>query len=441
LSLILLIENNPKIESFYVLNLSIWLGLETIPKKRAEFAIKLLEKDPEVKLIITRSRIGEEDTASDILKHLQSMNYHIPVIVIGAGKKPQGSFAHIRNSLQLKPLIQNAARALNITAQEMSRKIVPDYFPIPVTYFNVLRRSVCPVYSQDIDDESKYNLRIQKLQVFEQELIDDMIREGVDNLYVDKMDRLEFVSNVTAELITELSQGDLSAEEAISAHEKSMELLSQKLIGLGINQETVELANKNLEVMQSQVVNYPQLAKLLDQLQSNEASYRYTHTQILTYVGMHIVRNIDWGTPEQQEKMAFISFFHDIALETDEQAKISHPLELKRANFPAPVKQLVERHAQIAAELVTKFPHAPMGADQLIRQHHGMLNGVGFSEHFGNNVSPMSIVFIIAEEFTRIILEREGSALNRNEMLKELRGKFPTSRFQKIIDLLQTITF
>src|SRR5690606_12585819 len=137
------------------------------------------------------------------------------------------------------------------------------------------------------------------------------------------------------------------------------------------------------------------------------SSYLFKHTQILTYICLHIIKNIDWGNAEQEEKISFIAFFHDIALEKDEHAEIKTTIELKKANFPLAERQLIEKHAQLAAEFVSKFPHAPMGADQIIRQHHGTLNGIGFSEHWGNNISPISIVFIVAEEFTRIIMKRE----------------------------------
>lgn len=442
MSLTLLVENNPKIESFYMLNLSTWLGLETLTKKKAEFAIKLLESGENLpKLIIARAKIDKEDTARELIDYIKKKGLSIPVVVIGPGKEVEGSFAHVPNSLQLKILIQASAKALNITAKDMMNKVVPDRFPIPITYFEVLKRSVCPVYSQDIDDERKYNLRIEALKEFDKNFILQMIQEGVDYLYIDKMDRLDFVNNVTNELISMLESEVLSEDEQISLVDKSIELLSKKLQTIGVNDETIALAKKNIETIKKSVAKHPKLAKLLERLLDNKTSYLYKHTQILTYVSLHIIRNIDWGTVEQEEKISFISFFHDIVLETDEQCQIKSNAELKASGLSTADKQLVEKHAQMAAEFVAKFPHSPMGADQIIRQHHGMLNGVGFSEHFGANLSPMAIVFIIAEEFTRIIMKREHGPFDRAEMLKELKEEFPTNRFQKIIDLLHTITF
>lgn len=424
-----------------MLNLNTWVGLDSISKRRSEFAIKYLEEGGKADVVICRNRIDKEDSANLIIEFIKNKNYNIPVIVIGGAKASERAFAHIINSLDLKSVIRHSAKALNITAQGMVAKIVPDFFPIPIQYFTHLKRSVCDIYATDFDDKNKYVKRIDKMLEFTPGAITEMIAEGVDFLYVDKMDRLDFVNNVTSELVVMMESGELNEHEQINATERGVELLMTKLKNIGINEETIALAKKNIENIKVNVKKTPQLARLIGRLLNNKTGYLFKHTQVLTFVALHIIRNIDWGTPEQEEKIAFICFFHDIALENDEQGSIKNNAELKRANFTTREKTLVEKHAQVAAEIVTKFPHAPMGADQIIRQHHGTLNGMGFSEHYGANISPMAIVFIIAEEFTRIILKREFGPFDRKEMIQELRNEFSTARFQKTVDLLESITF
>jgi response regulator RpfG family c-di-GMP phosphodiesterase len=437
LNLTLLVENNPKIESFYRLNLFTWLALETLIAPDAATAMKTLTGGDagRIGLVIARAKIGQENTASDLVSFLKNKNLNIPVIVIGPGKEIPGSFAHMTNSLQLKTMIQGAAKALGITAQAMSTKEVPDYFPIPLNFFRTLKRSVCPVY---VKENNTYSLLFEKMKDFPPGALENVKAE---NLYVNKFDRLEFVNNLTSELMSTLKEEDISADEQVTAADATLVLAAKKLMSLGVTDETVALSKKSMETMRKNTRVNPKLAKLLERLLANKASYLFTHTQLLSYIGLHIVKNIDWGNPEQEEKILFIAFFHDIALEKDEHGKIKSPVELKKSDLSEMDKSLVEKHAQIAAELVAKFPHAPMGADQIIRQHHGSLNGLGFSEHFGNNVSPMSIVFIVAEEFTRIVLKYAETDLNRTQMIRELKDSFPTSRFQKVIELLNTITF
>jgi HD-GYP domain-containing protein (c-di-GMP phosphodiesterase class II) len=439
LNLTLLVENNPRIESFYMLNLTTWLGLETMSKKKAEFAVKFLEENPgQVNLIIVRSRIEKEASAKLIIEYLKIKGLNTPVIVIGPGDF--GAVPHVANSLDLKLLIKSAASALNITAKDMSAKVVPDFFPIPILYFNVIKRSVVKVFSQDIDSPGKYTPRLEKDKEIDTKVIQSMVQEGLTHLYVDKMDRLAFVSNVTSELISMLEQENLSEDEQLSATDKGLELLSRKLLTIGLTEETIALSKKNMASIRENVKKNPKMSKLLERLLANKSSYLFKHTQILTYVSLHIIHNIDWGNEEQEEKISFICFFHDIALENDIHCQIKTTNELRAANLTAEQKSLVEKHAQLAAEFVQKFPHAPMGTDQIIRQHHGQLNGMGFSDHYGANVSPMSIVFIVAEEFTRIIMKRENGPFNRDEMMKELKSEFPTSRFAKVVEKLQTLT-
>jgi len=440
MSLTLLVENNPKFESFYILNLSTWLGLDIVSKGKAEFAVRYLEENYEnVSLILVRSAIGKEASAKIIIEYLKLKDLNIPVIVLGHGDF--GNVPQVKATLELKQIIRQAATLLKITAKEMSEKTVPEFFPIPITFFREIPRSICPVYARDIDDENKFDILIPKMTNIDANMVKEIIESGITHLYVDKMDRLDFVSNVTAELITKLASEEMNEDEHIQAAEQSIELLSKKLLTIGITEETITLAKKNIESIRNNAKRNPKLAKLLDRLLANQSGFLFKHTQILTYIALHIIRNIEWGTPEQEDKISFIAFFHDIALTTDEQAMIHTNRELKTAKFSTVERALVERHAQIAAELVSKFPHAPMGSDQIIRQHHGQLNGVGFSDHYGANISPMAIVFIVAEEFTRIIMKRENGPFDIEDMLHELKAQFTTNRFTKIVEKLQNLTF
>lgn len=439
MNLTLLVENNPKIESFYRLNLSTWLGLETLTQKNGEAATQYLgTQSAKINLIIVRYKIAKEQTAAILSAYVKQKDLKIPIIVIGPGEVPD--VLCVVNSLDLKLMIKTAAVALNITAKDMSSKSVPDFFPIPLSYFNSIKRSVCPIYAQNVEDPQNYHLQIEKLKDFDPDMVHTLTQAAVKFLYVDKMDRLSFVSNLTAELISELKMDDLSEDENVTAIDMSMELLSKKLLTLGINEETVALAKKNIAAITLTAKKSNKLSKLLDRLLNNKASYLYKHTQILTYVCFHIIHNIDWGSPEQEEKISFIAFFHDIALENDTQCQIHSTVELKNSLLTKEDKDLVEKHAQIAAEYITKFPHAPMGADQIIRQHHGQLHGLGFSDHYGSNISPMAMVFLVAEEFTRVLMNQKNGNLNRDEILAEVKKEFTSNRFMKIIEKLENIT-
>ena len=257
-------------------------------------------------------------------------------------------------------------------------------------------------------------------------------------LYVKKQDRLKFVTNVTQELVAKIDLSELDENEKIHAIQSNQKLLQKKLSRAGITEETVELAQKNLKSVMSTVKKYPRLKRLMARLLANKAGYLYKHIQVLTFIGVQVMEFIDWGNDEQKDKFAFIAFFHDILLETDEQAQIRTNQQLKASSFDKDQQQLINTHAQKAAELVGKYPHAPMGVDTIIRQHHGVTHGVGFSETYGGNLSPMAVVFILAEEFTGALLEA-GDSLVISTIISNMREKYPTQRFQKIIDAFEKL--
>lgn len=439
MKLTLLVENNTELESFYSLNLQTWVGARVLPKKEAKFCLQVFEENPDIACVITKARNGLEKSAEALYEYLQKSGKKIPLIVIGKSTIEDENIIHLPSGLDIKPLIQNVAKALGVTAQDMASMQVPEYFPIPINYFLALKRTVTTAYEEDIDNAGSYIKKLNENEEFNEELIKDYIREGVANLYVMKNDRLKFVTNVTQELVAKIDMDELNDNEQIAAAEMGQQLLGQKLALIGITDETTKLANKQIKMMANNARKYPKMGKLIARLMSNKAGYLFKHGQILTYICTHMMENIDWGNADQVKKISFVAFFHDIMLQNDEQAMIHSEAELKNSNLGPKQRELVSKHAQLAAEMIQKYPHAPMGADQIIRQHHGITHGIGFSETYGGNLSPMTIVFILAEEVTDQII-RSGKDLNFEALINRMREKYPTQRFQKIIDIMEQIS-
>ncbi len=437
----LLVENNPKIEKFYSLNLLTWLNIQSYWCQSSTETIEiLLSKTFDVNLLLVRASIDQESTAQVIIEFLKEKKLNIPVIVIGTSEMVEGSFTQIKNSLNLRAIIKSSGKALGITANDMASLDMPDFYPIPIHFFKHIKETICEIYAQNPLNSEEFNLQFLENSLVDQNLINQFILEGEKYLFIEKLKRLEFVNYLSSEYMALIELSQLNPDEKITVTENNFILLSKKLLSFGLTGETIALANRNLTQIRNYAKSNNRLSQLLELMLNNKTGYLFKHTQILTFISLHLIRNIDWGSPSQEESISFISFFHDIFLQTDEEAKISSQDELKNAQLSPKDKQRVERHAQLAAELLSQFPHTPMGADQIIRQHHGSLNGIGFSEHFSGNLSPASIVLIVAEEVTKIILRQEAPHLDSSKIISEVREKLPNARLQKIINLLESLT-
>lgn len=443
MKLTLLVESNPELESFYSLNLQTWVGAKVLPKKEAKFCSQAFEENPDIACVITKARNGLEKSAEAIYEYLQSSGKDIPLIVIGKSTliNADAKVIHLASGLDIKDLVVNVAKALGVTAQDMAKVVVPDMFPIPINYFLALKRSVTEIFEEDVanGNQGQFLKTLDEYQEFDANLITKYIQEGVANLYVKKNDRLKFVTNVTQELMTKIDTEELNDNEQIAASEMGQKLLTQKLAHIGITEETTKLANRQMKMINATARKFPKMGKLLARLTQNKTGYLFKHGQILTYVCQHVMQHIDWGNKDQVKKISFVAFFHDIILENDEQALIHSSQALKDSNLDPRSRDIVDKHAQMAAELIVKYPHAPMGSDVIIRQHHGITHGIGFSDTYGGNLSPITIVFILAEEFTDHLI-KSGKDLNVAALINRMRDKYPTQRFQKIIDILEKIT-
>lgn len=434
---VLLVESNDKLESYYSLNLYTWVGLEVLANETALFATKHLEENnnQNIDLIITRARNKNEKSAEIIAEYLEKHKLSIPLMVIGNSELNLDTYLHIPNGLDVKVLVASAAKLVGVTAKSMAEMEVPDYFPIPWKYFAILQFVNSTLYKQN---EETYEIFCEKDNSIDQQQLANLRKEEQEFVYVEKQDRLSLVSLITQEFISKIEPSDLNNDEKVSAAEMSNELLREKLSVLGLTGDTIALAQKNMKAVIDMSKKSPKLSRLMQALLRNKASFLFKHTQVLTYICHHIIDNLDWGAPEQKEKVSFICFFHDIVLKKDEYAMIRSEQELKNSSFDDKEKELIKNHAQLSATLISKYPKAPMGSDIIIKQHHGIAHGIGFSETYGANLSPMTIVFILAEDYTESLI-KEGVDFSHLAKIAQMRERYSTQRFQKILDLIEEL--
>jgi HD-GYP domain-containing protein (c-di-GMP phosphodiesterase class II) len=434
----LIVEKSAQLQSFFAINLHTWVGSSSSSYNTATLAIDYLKtQGKNINLIITRDKIGTEKTADALRDFITKQNLEIPMVVIGKSENNSDKVIDIDSGLDIKTLVMTSAQALGVTAQDMAKVVVPEFFEIPLQFFHHLSSPICPVYLQNVHNE-KYELRFDAYQEYHNGVIKDLASEGYMGLFVKKDDRLKFVTNLNQELASIMPITDLNSDEQMTAMEMSQALVQEKIAKLGITPETIQLSKTTLKNMIVTGKKTPSLKRLLARMLKNKSGYLFKHTQILIVVSQHLMTKMDWGNKEQSEKLQFIAFFHDLALETSEQAMISTEEGLKKSDMPDVKKDLVKKHAQISASLVAQFPRAPMGAEQIIKQHHGMTNGIGFADNFGANLSPLAIVFVVAEDFTHEILTKNND-FDVKTKLAQMRKRYSTQRFQKIINALESI--
>lgn len=449
----LIISDNEVLNDLYSVNLEVYTGTNVTVKRNCDEAIKLLELSPNFDVIISLCMLDDIDSGSITYQHIIENELEIPLIVVGKKSDVPDDVPQVAGCYDIKNFIRTVAKVLEISAKDMADKSVPEYYPIPIKLYYNVQSVPCETYLKVKNSmvESEYP-KIYSKGDSPSASIKKYIDEGVHFLYVDSAKRLEVINLASQCILTELNAlGDPSVtdEKKIEVIEQGIEIVADKLFMENeINAEVIEISKSCMKSVKDVVENNPKLKNILKLLTANRASYLYSHSIIATYVATHIVKTISWGGDSHIDKINFVFFFHDMylapiynkypELKYEEEALFNNKLDDKE-------KDTILNHAKLASEALAKYPRLPMGADQIILQHHGMTNGQGFAVNFKDDISPLAKVMIIAEGFTEELLktleETTQEKLTKSEIVKALHVKFPRHTYKKIIETLSELKF
>lgn len=440
MSKILLIESNPNFRDLLAVNLNMYVGVDVIARASLAEAIEVLKIVPEMDVIVTRDKIGKDVVPNEIYRLLQSLPRAIPMVVMGEDHQLQGAVKTVKGEGQslLKDVVGSCAKILGITAKIMVNKVVPDYYPVDLKYFYHLGSSPCDVYVRIHKGEGEYQYvkRIHPKEDIGKDSLQNYEKKGVREFFVESKFRLEFTKQLVARITTRFEDTKAKMEDRLTALGAGQDLVSEDLRTLGVTEEVVSLANAAILSMTKIAATTPSLRNLMAGLLKSKGSFRYRHTQILTYLTFHMIGRMEWGSKEQADKLAFMAFFHDISLHSDEEAIIHSADELKKSNVDPEIADRINKHAYTSCELVKAYPSIPLGADALIKQHHGSKNGIGFPEGNSSSISPLSIVFIIAEDFTVRLLKNPERPFEPKLAIQEMEKKFDLPKYRKVLEVL-----
>ena len=79
----ILIETNEDLKKIFSLNLNTFVGTDVVLRTGADDTIQLLKILPQISLIITRAKIGEDETAVKIHQHLKNEGLETTMIILG----------------------------------------------------------------------------------------------------------------------------------------------------------------------------------------------------------------------------------------------------------------------------------------------------------------------------------------------------------------------
>ncbi len=440
----ILISNNSVTNDLLEVNLRAYVATNVTVKPSLESALDLLDQSPNVDaIIIFKDSAIDGEQVEAFVASLGDKKLNIPVVILGEYSQKIPRTLEIKSKYNIKGLLQAMAKILEITAKDMASLKVGKYFPIPLGLFHPSDPAYCEVFLRTQTEDFDY--QYQKIVPVGKPWLEEFKQyrdNGETHLYIDSQKRLHFINQASAALVSELDNKDVTNDERVEITQQAMGMVAEEVFeNQEISEQVAEVSKACISSITKVVKSVPKLKGMLEMLLENPSDYCYKHSVLTTFIASKIIEKISWGTAEQQNKVAFSLFFHDIFL-VPLYKKYPDAASEEDLLFSEDVsddqKQVVLDHAKMAGELVKTFPRCPIGADMIITQHHGMTSGQGFANSFKDDISPLAKIMIVSEDIAVGILEdinaEKKIKIDTVRICNELVNKYRNHTYKKIID-------
>lgn len=441
---ILLIEDNKSFSTILHLNISKSLGRAVILKASASEATSLLELLGNIDMIITNEEIEKELTALNINNYLESNNLNIPLLVFGKNSSNYKNFVLYESTDSWKKILHTTSIILGVDiSSDLMNK--DEYVPIDITYFlNITTSSMgCDVYIRINKGEAgfQYIKRLHSTDHFTREDILKYMATGLKEFYILKENFSQFVNFATTQLVLKLDDENMDQNERMRLNSESYEITVDRLKNLEIDEFTIELVNESIKSIQSSLKEANALGIFLANLLSNKISYAHAHAYLTCLIMYKCLEYFEWNTPAMKHKIAYLTYFHDISLKDERLLKLHTNTELQEARLNTDDYDLVMNHANLSAQILEKCVPGHPDLAGIVKEHHGLKSGKGFTINYSTLISPLAMMFIVVEDFAAHFLKINGAPTKAqlNEIVDEISLKYTKSTYQKTIDALKDI--
>jgi len=436
----LIIVDTTKEQSMLIrLSLANYKDVKVYEKTSINDVIDLVEILEEVDAIICNQDFGINTQL--LANYLNVDKAHIKLVLAANQNIDYKNLIKFPVETSLEAKIDLIKKELGIETQiSISSK---DYIAIPIDYFLYFKEN--PMYAdiylkiKKAGEADHYIKRVQKGEVFEEEEILRFKELQVENFYIKTDQYLEFVDSARRIILATLHSNSFTPERLIEISHSSYRVTQSMILELGIDNYTYELVKTSIEAM-DKVVEDGELKLFLDKLKSNPESFIYNHVYLLSFLLNKVVASFSWATGSIKEKLTYVAFFHDISIQSDRLAMIHSEEELGNSKLNASDKKLVLNHANESAKIIENFNYLPMGVANVVREHHGTKFGNGFTNILNSNLAPLSMVFIVIEDFVQRYLKLSVANKEAVEsILNQMEERFNKGTYLETVNILKNL--
>nr|BDT27278.1 hypothetical protein BHI3_07440 [Bacteriovorax sp. HI3] len=318
----------------------------------------------------------------------------------------------------------------------------PVYIGISMKYFLALPETKMDfnLYSRVKKGEGfEYNVKIAGGTKVTRADIDRLLVRGGRELYVAQED-YKAANEILSGFFLDRFKRVSNIQERMQLNSDSYEILLDVFKNGTLDKYNVEIIKEVLKSMDFLLKSPNPLDAFLVGLKNTKLSYGYAHSYMGCMLLFAVMGKFSWSQDQTRNKILYLALFHDLALNSDRLIKAHHsPAE--RAKLSEDDLAVVNGHADAAAAILETIIKSSKEVPSIVREHHGMRNGRGFPESLSLGISPLTMSYIVIEDFvTRFMEKAEKEEITKEMMVaisEELKNKYVKLTYADVAEELQ----
>jgi hypothetical protein len=320
---------------------------------------------------------------------------------------------------------------------EIKNGQIRDFISVEISLIDMLKYSLVDLYLRvkKNEKENHFIKRFLKGDEVNKAALNKYVGHGESSIYILEKDKDLFLQDTGKYLLAQFDNDEKENKNVWKKAEHVQEYLVICMETIYQDKHVQGILEKCLLTLKKTFKKIPALEHLILLLYKESGSFNFIHTQMISYVSTHLVKNLHWYIPGMEDKLIYAALLHDLLLSQDHWHRVRCDEDLKRFSIPVEERDLIRKHAHLMAENVRKISPQFADAANIIQQHHGQLSGLVTKkqEEFVHldGLHPLSQVFMMAEELTHYLMESSemgqllgDTGVNKNRFIKDLSLRY-----------------
>lgn len=286
--------------------------------------------------------------------------------------------------------------------------------------------------------EGNFVKRINANEDIEETSILKLKEKGVAEFHFERKYNRDFSILLINNMINKVESKYSTMDAQLKATNEVFLTTKEIVQSIGLPPKVIQVCESVMERITTDVTqNKDKLSSYLTDIKTkSNLNFQFRLVELTSFIATQMIEAENAaGKDENIKKVVFASFFCDISLRDAEHLHYRDQASMKEV-WPED-KKIIHEHALKSSEIVSKYKNAPEETAEIVKQHHGSPSGIGFPEAVSNDLLPMAVCLMAAQELAYQILKNPD--VTSGIVVSKTKVKMANTPLSRYMDLFAAL--